>query len=269
MRAPARGVMKKSGDGAATNRPPFRAMRARIRKKNRVLPIRKRFSIPLLLFMWVGLLSPQVRAGDLPEGFVYVEERIPDVKVELRYFSRDNFVGETIDGYLAPRCILSEKAALSLQKVQNDLKSFGLGLKIYDAYRPQRAVDHFVRWARNVKDTRMKKQYYPDVNKSDLFKLGYIADKSGHSRGGSVDVTIVAPDGRGQFEELDMGSPFDFFGTLSWPSNLSVSPSQRAHRMLLREVMGKHGFAPYPEEWWHFTLRNEPFPDTYFDFPVR
>ena len=232
--------------------------------------IKKGFIISVLLFVWICLLSAQVRAGDLPQGFVYVKEYLPDVQVDLRYFSKNNFVGKTIDGYLAPRCILSERAAQALKRVQNDLKSFGLGLKIYDAYRPQRAVDHFVRWAKEVEDTRMKKQYYPDVDKRDLFKLGYIADKSGHSRGGSVDVTIVAArDGREHFEELDMGSTFDFFGPVSWPSNLSISPSQRAHRMLLQEVMCKHGFVPYPEEWWHFTLKNEPFPNTYFDFSIR
>lgn len=228
----------------------------------------KFFAGAFLFFAWIVFLSLHVWARDLPDGFVVVQDYIPDVKVDLRYYTGDNFIGERIDGYLAPCCIFSEKATQFLKKVQKELKPFGLGLKIFDAYRPQRAVDHFVRWAKDLEDKKMKMQHYPDVNKEDLFKLGYIADKSGHSRGSSIDLTIVALDRSGS-SDLDMGSTFDFFGPVSWPSDMSIDPSQRAHRMLLQELMGKHGFEPYGEEWWHFTLRNEPFPDTYFNFPIE
>ena len=208
--------------------------------------------------------------GDaLPDGFVYVDAVIPDIRLELRYYTTDNFVGERIDGYLQPRCILTRKAAEALKKVQADLKPFGLGLKVYDAYRPQRAVDHFVRWAKDPNDTRMKSKYYPDVPKENLFKEKYIMEKSSHSRGSTVDLTIVALDAKEEGKELDMGSGFDFFSPKSWPTDSSMSASRRAHRLLLQTLMTKHGFKPYPEEWWHFTLKDEPFPETYFDFPVQ
>jgi len=208
-------------------------------------------------------------ADQLPEGFVYVNEVVPDVKVELRYYTTDNFIGERIDGYFEPRCILTKSAVEALKKVQEDLKPFGLGLKIYDAYRPQRAVDHFVRWAKDLQDTKMKSKYYSDVEKKDLFSQGYIAEKSSHSRGSTVDLTIVSMDSKGEVEELDMGTGFDLFSPKSWPDNLSMSAPQRAHRLVLQTLMKIHGFNPYPQEWWHFTLKNEPFPDTYYNFPVK
>ena len=199
------------------------------------------------------------------EGFVYVDDIIPDVVVELRYHSHDNFLGRPVNGYLSSRCIMTREAAEALGRVQLDLKRFGLGVKIFDAYRPGRAVDCFVRWARDFSDTKMKAHYYPHVAKKDLFKEGYIALESSHSRGSTVDLTIVARGRGGNFKELDMGSGFDFFGPVSWPSDLSVTPVQRAHRMLLQKVMVEHGFVHYQKEWWHFTLKNEPFPNTYFD----
>lgn len=204
----------------------------------------------------------------LPKGFVYVDEMIPDVRLELRYATTHNFVGERIDGYRQPRPILTRQAAEALQKVQEELSRFGLGLKVFDAYRPQRAVDHFVRWAKDVKDTRMKAEFYPGVDKENLFRDDYIAARSGHSRGSTVDVTIIDLDGASSWE-LDMGTGFDFFGPESWPERREIAPEQRAHRMLLQVLMKKHGFKPYPKEWWHFTLESEPFPETYFDFPVR
>ncbi|MHC1743559.1 MAG: M15 family metallopeptidase [Syntrophobacteraceae bacterium] len=205
----------------------------------------------------------------LPRGFVYVDSVIPNIVVELRYYTDHNFVGQRVDGYLKPRCILTKEAAKALFQVQEELKSFGLGLKIFDAYRPQRAVDHFVRWAEDLEDTRSKAEFYPDINKNTLFRDGYIASRSSHSRGSTVDVTIISlqPETRGQ--ELDMGTGFDFFGPSSWPFYAGIHPGQRANRMLLHVLMKKHGFKPYPEEWWHFTLSNEPFPTTYFDFPVQ
>ncbi|HAA03599.1 MAG TPA: peptidase M15 [Syntrophobacteraceae bacterium] len=210
-----------------------------------------------------------VRSETIPDDFVYVEESIPEIRLDLRYFSDNNFVGQRIDGYLQPRCILTRKAAVALREVQEELEPFGLGLKIYDAYRPQQAVDHFVRWAKDVCDTRMKNQFYPQVEKENLFRDGYIAAKSSHSRGSTVDVTIVSLGGESPGIELDMGSIFDFFGRESWPDNPSVLPGQRAHRLLLQTLMKNHGFQPYPQEWWHFTLKDEPYPQTYFNFPVR
>ncbi len=225
------------------------------------------FFYMLLIFI---CLCPLTSFGEyLPTGFVYVEDVVPGIQVEMRYFSNHNFVGERIDGYTAPRCILTKGTAVALKGVQEDLNQFGLGLKIYDAYRPQRAVDFFVRWAKDLGDVRMKGEFYPEVPKEKLFTDGYIAEKSGHSRGSTVDLTIVSLDPKTQGVELDMGSCFDYFGPKSWPDNPEIEAGRRANRMLLRQVMEKHGFTPYPKEWWHFTLKAEPYPETYFDFPIR
>lgn len=223
------------------------------------------FQIALLLL----LLLPATDAfADPPGGFVEVRDAVPGAVVELRYLGPDNFVGEPIDGYVADRCYVTGEAARALGRVQHELAHFGLGLKLFDAYRPQRAVDHFVRWAGDLDDTRMKSRYYPDVAKENLFRDGYIAVRSGHSRGSTLDLTIVALDGR-EPVELDMGTPWDYFGPKSWPASLEVTPQQRANRMLLQSLMVKHGFRPLAEEWWHFTLEDEPFPETYFDFAVE
>ncbi len=224
----------------------------------------------LTLLVFLGLLPGSLTAWatELPEGFVDLEEVIPSIQVDVRYHTAENFVGRRIDGYEKPKCLLTEKAAMALKKVQEELRAFGLGLKVYDAYRPQRAVNHFVRWAKDVEDTKMKSKYYPEVEKKNLFKEGYIAEKSSHSRGSTVDVTIVSRDGEAS-EELDMGTGWDFFGPQSWPSSMEVTPAQRANRMLLQNLMTKHGFVPLKEEWWHFTLKDEPFPERYFDFPVN
>jgi len=220
-----------------------------------------------LVVLGVLLFGSAARAGP-PPGFVEVRAAVPGVSVELRYFTNDNFVGQRIDGYRAERCYITAEAAAALAAVQAELAVFDLGLKVFDAYRPQRAVDHFVRWAEDLADTRMKAGYYPDVEKKNLFRDGYIAAKSGHSRGSTVDLTVVAL-GRGAPVELDMGTPWDFFGPKSWPSSREVTAQQRANRMLLRSLMVQHGFRPLAEEWWHFTLEDEPFPDTYFDFVVE
>jgi len=205
----------------------------------------------------------------LPNGFVYVEDVVAGIKIDLCYYSAHNFLGHRIDGYLAPKCILAKEAAEALRGVQEDLNRFGLGLKIYDAYRPQRAVDQFVNWAKDVNDTRMKWEFYPGVEKKNLFKEDYIAEKSGHSRGSTVDLTIIALNGKKPAAELDMGTAFDYFGPQSWPESRDVGAEPRGRRMLLQLVMEKHGFKPYSKEWWHFTLKGEPYPDTDFDFPVR
>jgi D-alanyl-D-alanine dipeptidase len=185
--------------------------------------------------------------------------------VDMRYFGGNNFVGQRIDGYERPRCLLSVPAANALAAIERDLAVNGLGLKVLDCYRPQRAVAHFVRWAQRIGDVKHKREFYPDVNKRDLFKDGYITDRSGHSRGSTVDLTLVRrADGR----ELDMGSPFDFFSPKSWPSDRSVSGEAQKNRARLAGAMTRGGFRPYDKEWWHFTLINEPFPDRYFNFPV-
>jgi D-alanyl-D-alanine dipeptidase len=207
-------------------------------------------------------------ANSLPNGFVELKTLIPTIELDIRYYTSDNFVGERIDGYESPKAILTIQAAEALKNVQAELSNFNLGLKVFDAYRPQRAVDHFVRWAKDPNDIKMKKSYYPEVNKEDLFIEGYIAEKSGHSRGSTVDVTIVSFNDK-KSVELDMGTNWDFFSPKSWPSSANITPQQRANRMLLQNVMRKYGFKPLKEEWWHFTLENEPYPDHYFDFPVK
>ena len=203
----------------------------------------------------------------LPEGFVYLDEAIPGIVIELKYATSDNFVGQPIDGYPHEHAILSEPAAVALAQAQNSLQPFGFGLKIFDAYRPQRAVDHFVRWGENLGDQVTKPDFYPQVAKENLFEEGYIAARSGHSRGSTVDLTIVYHDEAGAVHELDMGSAYDFFGPVSWPDSPGVSAQQRANRALLQQVMTAHGFNHYAREWWHFTLADEPYPVTYFDFP--
>jgi D-alanyl-D-alanine dipeptidase len=202
----------------------------------------------------------------LPEGFIHLNQAIPNLHIEARYFSENNFMGVKVDHYHSSQLILSKPAAMALSKVQNELKKQNLELKVFDAYRPQGAVDHFVRWAENLNDTTMKGEYYPEVQKSQLFEKGYIAAKSGHSRGSTVDLTIIHGSNK---QEMDMGTPFDFFSTRSWPSDTTISKDQFANRMFLQSVMEKNGFKHLKEEWWHFTLRNEPYPDTYFEFDVN
>ncbi len=204
-------------------------------------------------------------AKELPKGFAYLKEQIPTVELDMRYSGSDNFIGKPIDGYLSSHAILSVEATASLQRVQEELNGFGLGLKIFDAYRPQKAVDHFVRWGRDLADRKMKEFYYPTVEKRNLFKEGYIAKHSGHSRGSTVDLTIINLVTK---EVLDMGSTFDFFGRESWVSYKKITAQQRANRMLLHMVMLKYGFKSYSQEWWHFTLKREPF-KRYFNFDVE
>lgn len=216
----------------------------------------------IFLFAFINLSA----FAQLPRGFVYVEDVIPDIQIELRYCLNNNFVGQPIDGYNAEVCILSNQAALALKKVQDELKKQNLTLKVYDAYRPQRAVNHFSKWAKRVNDTLMKQKFYPDVDKRNLFKEGYIASRSRHSSGSTLDLTIVdLKTGRA----LDMGTPYDYFGKASWFLHDNLTETQKSNRMLLHNMMTKHGFRHYPQEWWHFTLQGEPFKDQYFDFLVE
>lgn len=214
------------------------------------------------------IISTSVMARDMPDNFVELKMYIPTINLDIRYFTTDNFVGTRIDGYKSPKALLSVRAANALRNIQSELAIFGLGLKIYDAYRPQQAVDHFIRWAKDPNDIKMKLNYYPELDKESLFKQGYLIDRSSHSRGSAVDVSIVSLH-KTDPEELDMGTDWDFFGPDSWPQSFTVTPQQRANRMFLYHMMRKHGFKPHEKEWWHFTLENEPYPDQYFDTPIQ
>ena len=231
--------------------------------------MKNKITYPVLLILLLLSLSsflPPAHSSDLPSDFEYINDVIPVIVVELRYAGSNNFVGQPVDGYESERCIITADAAYALKRAQAALKLFGLGLKVFDAYRPQQAVDHFVRWASDTLDTKMKDQYYPAVAKSELFEKGYIAEKSGHTRGSTVDLTLIELESGG---ELDMGSPFDFFDEKSHVVYSNITSQQRANRMLLNRVLTGCGFKFYEFEWWHFTLRNEPYPDTYFDFAVE
>ena len=236
--------------------------------------------------------TERLRVGDGTSGidssqFVTITDVVPDVILEIRYYGTYNFVGSRIDGYEEPTALLTRQAADSLKKVSDDVMRQGYRLKIYDAYRPQKGVDHFVRWAQDLTDTKMKPYFYPDLDKSVLFPQEYICLKSGHTRGSTLDLTLFD---MATEKELDMGGTFDWFGPESHPDfcgnpetgeytgNNSKSPAepkrsitadQFEHRMILRRAMLAHGFKPFDTEWWHFTLKDEPFPDTYFTFPVK
>ena len=198
-------------------------------------------------------------------GFVVLAEYIPQIVQEIRYYSTYNFIGDRIDGYEEPCALLTVEAARALQAVSNEMIVQGYRLKVFDAYRPARAVKHFVLWGIEDTDIRMKPYFYPDLEKQDLFEEGYIAKKSSHSRGSTVDLTLLDMQ---TGKELDMGGPFDFFSELSHPDYQGITEEQYENRMSLQRVMLRNGFQPIDCEWWHFTLAQEPYPDTYFDFPV-
>jgi D-alanyl-D-alanine dipeptidase len=207
-------------------------------------------------------------AQEIPEGFVYLKEIIPTLVVDLRYASPENFTGKVVRGYTSQQVVGTKALAIALNKVQNQLKSSGLGLKVFDAYRPQRAVDAFMLWTAFPLDTLKKQEYYPKLKKDHLFELGYIAEKSGHTRGSTVDLTLIYLTGENKGKELDMGGKWDFFGPRSHITFQKINSNQLRNRQLLRNIMIKHGFNPYAKEWWHFSLINEPFPNTYFDFVI-
>ncbi|MBQ3327372.1 MAG: M15 family metallopeptidase [Clostridia bacterium] len=197
--------------------------------------------------------------------FVLLSDYVPGIVQEIRYYSTYNFVGDRIDGYEEPVAILSKEAARALKGVANEANAMGYRLKIFDAYRPARAVRHFVFWGIEDLDLRMKPFFYPQLEKQVLFQRGYIAKESSHSRGSTVDLTLLD---MGTGKEVDMGSPFDLFDPISHPDCREVTDEQYDNRMLLQNLMVRAGFDPIDCEWWHFTLRDEPFPETYFDFPV-
>ncbi len=198
-------------------------------------------------------------------GFVLLSDAVPDAILEIRYYSTFNFTGTRVDGYQEPVALLTREAAAALRKVSDELVSQGYRLKIFDAYRPRMAVDHFVRWSQDTSDVTMKKYFYPNLDKSMLFPEGYISAKSGHSRGSTVDLTLFDMNLQ---KEADMGGTFDYLDESSHPDYSKVTKQQYDNRMLLRQVMLKHGFRAAHTEWWHFTLKEEPYPDTYFTFPV-
>ena len=232
--------------------------------------MKKWMTLFLAMLMMTGMLTvfaeEEMIYSDDASGFVLLSDAVPDAILEIRYYSTYNFIGDRIDGYEEPVALLTREAAAALKEVSDELVAKGYRLKIYDAYRPQMAVSHFMRWALDFEDTRMKEYFYPELEKDVLFPLGYIAEHSGHSRGSTVDLTLFDMPTE---KEVDMGGTFDYFGELSHPDYKDITDEQYENRMLLRKVMLDHGFKPLPEEWWHFTLKDEPFPDTYFTFPIN
>ena len=245
-------------------------------------------------------VAPVSTVQPVQPDLVSIAEIDPTIVVEARYYGIHNFIGRRIAGYEAPKCLLARPAALALKAAQADVRPYGLSIKAYDCYRPQRAVADFAAWARDIDDTKMKAEFYPTIDKGRLFELGYIAERSGHSRGATVDLTLIPMDsadgpgyrlrnaGQEPFREgqplvsctapveqrfrdntLDMGTGYDCFHELSHTANPAVSETARRNRLLLKSVMEKHGFVNYAQEWWHFTFRPEPYPSTYFDVPVR
>jgi D-alanyl-D-alanine dipeptidase len=246
----------------------------------------------MLLFVVAALLGPAgtaVAAPKAPAGIVSLHDVAPSILMDIRYDTPHNFIGRPIKGYRQPLCILTRPAAEALARVQDRMLARGYSLKVYDCYRPQRAVDDFVRWGKRVGDQTMKAEFYPHVDKRVVFKEGYIATKSGHSRGSTMDLTLVRLPARPQAHyrpgqnlvsctapawqrfrdnSIDMGTGYDCFDPLAHPLNKHIKGKQHRNRLVLRHAMLAQGFTPLATEWWHFTLADEPYPDTYFDFPV-
>jgi len=240
----------------------------------------------ILLFLLFSTVSV---AKHLPRDFVYLRDVDPSIIQEIRYAGNHNFVGRPVKGYQAAECILTKKTATALSKVQQELLQSGLSLKVYDCYRPQRAVDDFISWSKDPKHQETKKEFYPTVNKKDFFIKGYVVEKSGHTRGSTVDLTVVSlplasqtnytpgqslvacnasHNQRFADNSIDMGTGFDCFDSAAHVDNMHLCIVAIHHRAMFHALMYKYGFKPYPKEWWHFTPRNEPYPNTYFDFPV-
>jgi len=211
-------------------------------------------------------LGALAQSDEIPPDFGYTTDFLPLVILEIRYAGNHNFTGNPVEGYENPKAILSNSALIQLKKAYHHFLKAGYTFKIFDAYRPQTAVHHFIAWARKEEDTIAKKEFYPDIDKRNLFKLGYISNRSGHSRGSTIDLTLIHLK---TGEEVDMGSSYDFFGEISHHHTQNITEEQKQNRVLFKQGMRKFGFIAYPKEWWHYTLYNEPFPDTYFDFPVR
>ena len=246
-----------------------------------------------LLVGLVGCAGSSSQVADpsaMPDGFVRLSDVAPDIVQEIRYAGEHNFMGRPVAGYEGPQCWLTREAADALVQVQAAVKVQGYSLKVYDCFRPQRAVSDFVEWAKDPADDLTRAEFYPRLAKDQLFPLGLIAEKSGHSRGSTVDVTLVplgagaspswrvgdaiadcaAPAGlRFADTSIDMGTGFDCFDPLAATDDTQITPEQRENRLILVSAMEAAGFVNLPEEWWHYTLQDEPFPDTYFDALIR
>lgn len=204
-----------------------------------------------------------------PSDFINIEKEIPEIKTDIRYFNGNNFVGRKINGYNAPICLITKSAAESLKKVIRVLYPLGLTLKVYDCYRPQSAVNDFISWSQEVDNQSMKSVFYPNEEKSELLKKGYIAKKSSHSRGSTLDLTVIPINKCNNPEEINFGTAFDYFDPKSSFSYKNIPTQAKANRLLLNLLMTSAGFKGYDKEWWHFTLINEPYPNTYFNFPIN
>lgn len=228
-------------------------------------------ALAIILFSCNQIIDSSVKGSDTlnlsndSSDFVLLSDAVPDAILEIRYYSTYNFVGKRIAGYEEPIALITKEAATKLKEVSDELIEKGYRLKIYDAYRPQMAVSNFVDWAKDVNDVKMKKYFYPDLDKSVLFPQMYIMEYSGHTRGSTVDLTLFDMNTE---KEVDMGGTFDYFGEESHPDYKGITDEQYKNRMILREAMLSHGFKPLETEWWHFTLEDEPYKDTYFTFPI-
>jgi D-alanyl-D-alanine dipeptidase len=200
-----------------------------------------------------------------PDDFIDISAEIPGIITDVKYYTGENFVGERIDGYEAPIILLTEKAAKALGKVQKQLMKEGFGLKVFDGYRPKRAVEHFIRWGNQAENGKTKAAFYPDKTRKEIFEGGFIATESSHTRGSTVDLTVVH---LGSGKEVDMGGAFDYFSEISYSDYDHLTIEQSKNRVQLRYLMRSEGFEPMQQEWWHFTLSNEPYPETYFDFSI-
>ena len=214
----------------------------------------------LLIFSKTYLLCAQI-----PDGFSSIQREIEGIMLEPRYKTENNFTGRVVEGYKSLELMLTVETINALQAAQKEFNKKGFSIKIFDAYRPQKAVNYFIEWAKYQADTLRKNEYYPHLKKSELFPLGYIAERSGHSRGSAVDLTLVYFDNENKPKEVDMGSRYDYFGEESHVFYEQITDEQKEARRYLRKVMLNNGFKPYAKEWWHFTLKNEPYPNTYFD----
>ena len=226
------------------------------------------FVIVLIIIILVITLrkGPDIAPEMDYSGFVIVNDIIPDIVTELRYYSSFNFVGAHVDGYEEPVALLTKEAAEKLKNASDQFDSLEYRIKIWDSYRPQRAVDHFMRWGKNESDDKMKRYFYPNLTKKEVFEKEYVATKSGHSRGSTLDITLLHKDNG---TDVDFGSGFDYFGEKANFNYTGASPEQKRNRELLKRIMEENGFNALPEEWWHFSLKNEPYPKTYFNFPVN
>jgi len=246
-----------------------------------------------ILIVFVTILgvacSNKNNRADLPDGFSYLSALDASIQYDMRYAGHNNFLGRPVTGYDAEECILTTPAAEALTLVQEAVNTIGYSLKVYDCFRPQRAVNDFMQWAADPDDVLMRSSYYPDVPKSELFSRGYIAERSGHSRGSTVDLTLVplgtsvpeadplareydcraSADARFPDNSIDMGTGYDCFDLRSHTDDIAVGAVVLQHRHLLRNLMEAAGFTNYEQEWWHYTLKDEPFPDQYFDFPIQ